>query len=135
MDTFLKKVSELGLTDLLTDVLEGQLDEDSFNRSVEDVQDILGNMIEMAIEAPVPNSSEKKEVVIDEEDTISKCALIVRKTIEKRFFDFSADSCHNDGAIQLDKGNNNNRFGYCRSITAKPTYIKKEKDIPRLPEI
>ena len=23
----------------------------------------------------------------------------------------------------------------CRSITAKPTYIKKEKDIPRLPEI
>ena len=25
--------------------------------------------------------------------------------------------------------------GECRSITAKPTYIKKEKDIPRLPEI
>ena len=25
--------------------------------------------------------------------------------------------------------------GCCRSITAKPTYIKKEKDIPRLPEI
>ena len=24
---------------------------------------------------------------------------------------------------------------FCRSITAKPTYIKKEKDIPRLPEI
>ena len=23
----------------------------------------------------------------------------------------------------------------CCSITAKPTYIKKEKDIPRLPEI
>ena len=22
----------------------------------------------------------------------------------------------------------------CRSITAKPTYIEKEKDIPRLPE-
>ena len=25
--------------------------------------------------------------------------------------------------------------GMCRSVTAKPTYIKKEKDIPRLPEI
>ena len=25
--------------------------------------------------------------------------------------------------------------GECRSITAKPTYFKKEKDIPRLPEI
>ena len=26
-------------------------------------------------------------------------------------------------------------FSDCRSMTAKPTYIKKEKDIPRLPEI
>ena len=36
---------------------------------------------------------------------------------------------------QSDHGNVFHKEGECRSITAKPTYIQKEKDIPRLPEI
>ena len=35
----------------------------------------------------------------------------------------------------LTMGMSFHKEGECRSITAKPTYIKKEKDIPRLPEI
>ena len=35
----------------------------------------------------------------------------------------------------LTMGMSFHKEGECRSITEKPTYIKKEKDIPRLPEI
>ena len=35
----------------------------------------------------------------------------------------------------LTMGMSFHKEGECRSIPAKPTYIKKEKDIPRLPEI
>ena len=60
---------------------------------------------------------------------------IYNDNADGNFLEYSSSADMLEEFPSLTMGMSFHKEGECRSITAKPTYIKKEKDIPRLPEI